>query len=74
MSLLSSLSRRVDNWVAALPLRADRVVGTSCINGRASKVSVRRLARRIQKSPDIILRYGPPTEKFANRYALARHS
>ena len=33
----------------------------------------RRLVGAYQGPPDPFLRYGPPTEKFANRYALAHH-
>ena len=31
----------------------------------------RKLVRRFPESPDRLLRYEPPTEKFANQYALA---
>ena len=33
----------------------------------------RKLVRRFPKSPDRLLRYEPPTEKFASQYALAHH-
>ena len=32
----------------------------------------RKLVRRFPESPDRLLRYEPPTETFANQYALAR--